>query len=109
MVVGLAVLFMVAVAAVFIADLLASHSSSVTKSRQRSSGVGRRAETSITMEPLRMAAMKETNINPINGSVGNGASGSSVVFIGVVVCRLGWKCNPPTSPLLLFGHHYAAC
>ena len=54
------------------------------------------------MELLRMAAMKEANINPINGSVGNGASGSSVVFIGVVVCRLGWlQLSQPASHSLL--------
>lgn len=81
---GLAALFKVEVAAVFIAAaLLASHSSSVTKSRHRSSGVGRSAETSITVELLMMAVMKKTNIIEINVSVGSGASGSSVC-IGVV-------------------------
>lgn len=89
----LAALLLVEVAAVFIAAaLLASHSSSVTKSLQSSSGVGRSAETSITREPLMIAAMKKPNIIEISGSVGNGVSGSSVgCGVGMGAARQAWS------------------
>ena len=66
------------------AALLSSQSSMVRNNRHTSTGVSNSADTSITMEPLMMAAIKEANISAIIISVGNGASSSSG-GIGVVV------------------------
>lgn len=103
MVVGVAALFKVEVAAVFIAAaLLASHSSSVTKSRHRSSGVGRSAETSITRELLSRAITIITVVRLMYAKVGNGVSGSSVgCGVGLGAARQAWSSGIPRGLLAI--------